>query len=1081
MSTWEEIKMRKTTKRALAAMTSAFMMFSLLPGMQTFAAEKNTGSSAYASVDWQARTFGQSTDLNFKSTIAENKVGVNGSEETKIQVTNSEGKAETKDAVIMESRGGKIANTHDGLTFYYVKLPTSENFKLSANVYIDQLGPEEVTGSAPSKQEACGIMVRDMIGGARNNPMVDGEEELTAASNDVAAMFVASAKTKQTIINVNAFERNGVTDPSGNKGVTNTNTKFATVSEEVAVTTTDYTPAEGTAYEESKFMMLTLERTNDSFIVTYTDADGKTSTKAVDGADRVAVYDKDNMYAGFFASRNAKMTVTDIELENTGKADTVQKGFTVVPYGTVLQRACAETTGSDAYTVRLRSNYDGKVTIKQDGTVIADAEAATAGTFYEKATTLTKDETTFEYTYKISETESKTDSFTVKKNESYKNRDLYVSTKGTGTNAGTKESPLDVATALSYVSEGYTVYVQSGQYDVLTIPATLSGSADKMKSIVGYGDREVVFVGTSTLSASNWNIKNISITGSSTTGFRVNGHNNTIEQCKFYGNGDTGLQISGGSGTDPLVWPTNNHILNCESYDNVDTSCINADGFAAKLGVGEGNVFEGCISHNNADDGWDLFNKIEDGANCPVTIKNCIAYENGVLLKSRIASGYIQAATGSIGNGFKLGGEGLSVNHVVKNCISYNNNMDGFTDNFNRGKLTLENNTAYDNVRYNYIMRRNGAESSTDQGYFNNNLSYRSNNEYDKQDHVSGNVSNCYFYTIGQKEVVASDFAGLTIPAYWNRTEDGAIAYTDFLRVKTASKLATAGVNGTYVGALQPQKVTEDKPAEDKPVEDKPVEDKPSQDAPVQDQVKSFTITFNSNSGQCVVLKQSYETMTSLPAATREGYKFAGWYTSKTGGNKVTAESLTKEGENRTVYAHWTAEKYNVTLHANGGYIGKKGVTTKTTTVTFAGNYSLRDASKAGYTFKGWYTKKTGGSKVTVKTKVATAKNTTLYAQYSKVKVAKSQVTSLKNTKTKQAVVTAKKVTDAAGYQVRYSTKANLKGAKTVTAKTNKNITIKKLKKNSKVYVQVRAFKYDSTGKKVYGTWSKASKVTIKK
>ncbi|MCD8188208.1 MAG: hypothetical protein LUD57_06325 [Ruminococcus sp.] len=32
----------------------------------------------------------------------------------------------------------------------------------------------------------------------------------------------------------------------------------------------------------------------------------------------------------------------------------------------------------------------------------------------------------------------------------------------------------------------------------------------------------------------------------------------------------------------------------------------NADGFAAKLTCGEGNVFDGCMSYNNSDDGWDL-------------------------------------------------------------------------------------------------------------------------------------------------------------------------------------------------------------------------------------------------------------------------------------------------------------------------------------------------------------------------------------------------------------------------------------------------------------------------------------------
>ncbi|TYY15389.1 right-handed parallel beta-helix repeat-containing protein, partial [Escherichia coli] len=110
-------------------------------------------------------------------------------------------------------------------------------------------------------------------------------------------------------------------------------------------------------------------------------------------------------------------------------------------------------------------------------------------------------------------------------------------------------------------------------------------------------------------------------------------------------------------------------------------SGINADGFAAKLGVGPGNIFRGCIAHNNADDGWDLFNKIEDGPNASVTIENSVAYENGLPYNKA------DILKGSIGNGFKLGGEGQPVNHKVINSIAINNNMDGFTDNFNTGSL----------------------------------------------------------------------------------------------------------------------------------------------------------------------------------------------------------------------------------------------------------------------------------------------------------------------------------------------------------------------------------------------------------
>ena len=72
-----------------------------------------------------------------------------------------------------------------------------------------------------------------------------------------------------------------------------------------------------------------------------------------------------------------------------------------------------------------------------------------------------------------------------------------------------------------------------------------------------------------------------------------------------------------------------NLILNCTSYGNADAGYEDADGFAAKLTVGDGNVFDGCISYNNADDGWDLFAKVQSGSIGAVTIKNSVAYGNG--------------------------------------------------------------------------------------------------------------------------------------------------------------------------------------------------------------------------------------------------------------------------------------------------------------------------------------------------------------------------------------------------------------------------------------------------------------------
>ena len=70
-----------------------------------------------------------------------------------------------------------------------------------------------------------------------------------------------------------------------------------------------------------------------------------------------------------------------------------------------------------------------------------------------------------------------------------------------------------------------------------------------------------------------------------------------------------------------------------------------------------------------------------------------------------------------------------------------------------------------------------------------------------------------------------------------------------------------------------------------------------------------FTVSFNANEG---VVNESSKTVVygstygSLPTPTRDYYTFDGWYTAKTGGNKITESSVFNSSENVTLYAHWT-------------------------------------------------------------------------------------------------------------------------------------------------------------------------------
>ena len=122
--------------------------------------------------------------------------------------------------------------------------------------------------------------------------------------------------------------------------------------------------------------------------------------------------------------------------------------------------------------------------------------------------------------------------------------------------------------------------------------------------------------------------------------------------------------------------------------------------------------------------------------------------------------------------------------------------------------------------------------------------------------------------------------------------------------------------------------------------------------------------------------------------------------------------------------------------------------------------WSKSDLSAAGKWVLGQYNTRSG-------------KKTTSY------KPAKVSSITLKNVKSKKVKVTVKKVSNATGYQIKYSTSKKFKKAKTVKT-TKTSYTIKKLKKGKTYYVKVRAYR-KMNGKTYYGSYSSVKKVKIKK
>lgn len=239
----------------------------------------------------------------------------------------------------------------------------------------------------------------------------------------------------------------------------------------------------------------------------------------------------------------------------------------------------------------------------------------------------------------------------------------------------------------------------------------------------------------------------------------------------------------------------------------------------------------------------------------------------------------------------------------------------------------------------------------------------------------------------------------------------------------------------------------------------------------------SYTVSFNSQGGTAVTSRRiaTGEVATKPTNPTRTGYTFGGWYkeaSCKTAWN-FTTDKVTS---NVTLYAKWTPVTYKITYTLNSGKQSKSNPATYTVA---AATITLVSPTRKNYTFGGWYKDSKFKTKVTKISKGSTG-NLNLYAKWTKVSVSKSKISSVKNQSGKKMAVAVKKISGAAGYQIRYSTNSKLKSAKTVVTKTT-SATIKSLKKNKTYYVQVRAYKLDSAGNKIYGSWSSTSSVKIKK
>ena len=282
---------------------------------------------------------------------------------------------------------------------------------------------------------------------------------------------------------------------------------------------------------------------------------------------------------------------------------------------------------------------------------------------------------------------------------------LFVATNGNDANPGTQAAPLaTIQRAVALAAPGTTIVIRGGTYRLTTnVQVRTSGTAAAPITMAAFaGERPVIDGdllpashtplggsipaaqrGAIHQEASFWRYVGLEITRGPYAIYCNNCNNTTFERLVTHDNFESGLQLQGAS--------SNNLILNLDSFGNHDPrkNGESADGLAIKEGSGTGNVVRGARLWNNVDDGFDAFE-----FRSPITIENTVAWGNGV-------NRWNFPDFAGDGNGFKLGGGDPDppANHVVRNCIAFDNTAHGFTDNGNPGSLRLDRNTAYRNTR----------------------------------------------------------------------------------------------------------------------------------------------------------------------------------------------------------------------------------------------------------------------------------------------------------------------------------------------------------------------------------------------
>ena len=110
----------------------------------------------------------------------------------------------------------------------------------------------------------------------------------------------------------------------------------------------------------------------------------------------------------------------------------------------------------------------------------------------------------------------------------------------------------------------------------------------------------------------------------------------------------------------------------------------------------------------------------------------------------------------------------------------------------------------------------------------------------------------------------------------------------------------------------------------------------------------SYGITLKDNTfGRTEYARVIYNNSYSFPSNSRTGYNFLGYYTSSSGGSRVTSAYF--PGGQSTYYARWSKKTYSINFNANGG-----SVSPTSKKVSYGDVFNLPTPTRTGYVFNGW-------------------------------------------------------------------------------------------------------------------------------